>query len=93
MVCQGAATVRRMVPDAISIFLVASSEAELVARLVARKTEPLDKMLVRVETARAETSAIEVRTPRCCAMPLIVFILCCYQMSGRLLSEPHSAGL
>lgn len=51
---QGAATVRRLMPDAISIFIAAESEAELVARLVARKTESYDKMLVRVGTARHE---------------------------------------
>jgi guanylate kinase len=36
----------------VSVFLVAESEAQLVARLVARKTEPLDKMMTRVQTAR-----------------------------------------
>eukprot|EP00878_Enallax_costatus_P043709 GHUV01051765.1.p1 GENE.GHUV01051765.1~~GHUV01051765.1.p1 ORF type:complete len:243 (+),score=67.17 GHUV01051765.1:356-1084(+) len=49
---QGAATVRKLMPDVISVFLVAESEAQLVARLVSRKTEPLDKMLTRVKTAR-----------------------------------------
>lgn len=49
---QGAATVRKLVPGVISVFLVAESEAQLVARLVSRKTEPLDKMLTRVKTAR-----------------------------------------
>lgn len=38
---QGAATVRTMMPEAVSIFLVAESEAKLVQRLVARKTEDM----------------------------------------------------
>lgn len=36
---QGAATVRQLLPDVISIFLTAESEDALVRRLVARKTE------------------------------------------------------
>ncbi len=36
---QGAATLRRMVPQAVAIFLVASSEEEMVKRLHERKTE------------------------------------------------------
>jgi guanylate kinase len=51
---QGAATVRRLMPDVVTVFLVAESEAELVQRLLDRKTEPLDKMLVRVQTAKEE---------------------------------------
>jgi guanylate kinase len=51
---QGAATVRQLLPDAVTIFMVADSEAALVARLVARQTEPLDRLLVRVGTAREE---------------------------------------
>lgn len=49
---QGAATVRKLLPGVVSVFLVAESEAQLVTRLVSRKTEPLDKMLTRVQTAR-----------------------------------------
>ena len=52
---QGAATMRRLLPAAVSVFLAAESEAALVARLVSRKTEPADKLLVRVATARDET--------------------------------------
>eukprot|EP00270_Netrium_digitus_P006862 TRINITY_DN1980_c0_g1_i6.p1 TRINITY_DN1980_c0_g1~~TRINITY_DN1980_c0_g1_i6.p1 ORF type:complete len:277 (-),score=51.96 TRINITY_DN1980_c0_g1_i6:252-1082(-) len=52
---QGAATVRSMVgSSAIFIFIVAESEAALVSRLVERKTESIDKLLVRVQTAREE---------------------------------------
>ncbi|KAK9821119.1 hypothetical protein WJX81_000604 [Elliptochloris bilobata] len=52
---QGAATVRRLLPGAVLVFLVAETEAQLVRRLVDRKTEPLDKMLTRVQTAREES--------------------------------------
>jgi guanylate kinase len=44
--------VRRLLPGVVGVFLVAESEAQLVARLVSRKTEPLDKMATRVQTAR-----------------------------------------
>ena len=37
---QGAATMRKLLPDMVSIFLVADTEAELVQRLMDRKTEP-----------------------------------------------------
>jgi guanylate kinase len=52
---QGAATMRRLLPGAVFVFLVAESEAALVSRLVSRKTEPPDKLLLRVATAREET--------------------------------------
>ncbi|GIL89064.1 hypothetical protein Vretimale_16215 [Volvox reticuliferus] len=55
---QGAATVKRLIPDCVSIFVTADSEDVLVRRLVARKTEPLDKLLVRVKTARQENDHI-----------------------------------
>eukprot|EP00775_Hariotina_reticulata_P012441 gene12441-12578_t len=57
---QGAATVKSLMPEnLLSVFLVAESEAQLVQRLVSRKTEPLDKMLTRVQTARQETQRIK----------------------------------
>ena len=59
MLLQGAATVRKLMPGVISVFLVAESEAQLVARLVSRKTEPVDKMLTRVRTARWAAEARE----------------------------------
>jgi guanylate kinase len=51
---QGAATLRQLLPNVVTIFLVADSEAALVSRLVSRKTEALDRLLVRVGTAREE---------------------------------------
>ncbi|KAK9862142.1 hypothetical protein WJX84_011262, partial [Apatococcus fuscideae] len=53
---QGAATIKRMIPNAILIFIVAESERALVQRLVARKTEPFDKLVKRAQTARQETA-------------------------------------
>ncbi|KAK9835746.1 hypothetical protein WJX74_007238 [Apatococcus lobatus] len=53
---QGAATIMRMIPNAILIFIVAESERALVQRLFARKTEPFDKMVQRAQTARNETA-------------------------------------
>lgn len=51
---QGAATIKKLIPDVLTIFIVAENEESLVRRLVARKTESLDRMVVRVQTARAE---------------------------------------
>jgi guanylate kinase len=51
---QGAATVRRLVPEAVSIFIAAASEEELVKRLQARKTEPPDQLQLRIATSRQE---------------------------------------
>lgn len=51
---QGAATVRKLMPNVVTIFLVADSEASLVTRLVSRKTEEKEKLLLRVATAREE---------------------------------------
>lgn len=52
---QGAATMRRLLPGAVFVFLVAESEHALAHRLVSRKTESPDKLLLRVATAREET--------------------------------------
>lgn len=52
---QGAATLRSILGDsAVFIFLVAESEAALVKRLIGRKTETSDMLLVRIATAREE---------------------------------------
>ncbi|XP_026441299.1 guanylate kinase 2, chloroplastic/mitochondrial-like [Papaver somniferum] len=52
---QGAATLRKILGDsAIFVFLVAESEEELVNRLVDRKTETIDTLIVRIKTAREE---------------------------------------
>jgi len=51
---QGAATVRRLIPDAVTIFLTAGSEEELFRRLRTRKTEDPEQLRKRMETAREE---------------------------------------
>ena len=55
---QGAATIKKLVPDALFIFLAASSMQELMERLVARKTETGIDLERRKETARKEMEAL-----------------------------------
>lgn len=55
---QGSATVKKIVPDAVFIFLAASSMDELMDRLVARKTETGIDLDRRKETARREMQAL-----------------------------------
>lgn len=52
---QGAATLRRILGDsAVFIFVVAESESAMVNRLIGRKTETPEMLLVRIATAREE---------------------------------------
>jgi guanylate kinase len=51
---QGAATVRRLVPGAILIFLTASSEEELEQRLRGRGSDSPEQLRERIVTAREE---------------------------------------
>jgi guanylate kinase len=51
---QGAATIRKLVPEAITIFLTAESEEALVERLRRRRTEDSAQLEKRIETARGE---------------------------------------
>ncbi len=51
---QGAATIRRLIPNAVTIFLTAESEEELIRRLRSRKTESPERLQRRIETARQE---------------------------------------
>jgi guanylate kinase len=55
---QGAATVRKISPEAILIFLTTSSEQELVDRLEKRKTESNEDLKLRIATARQEFKRI-----------------------------------
>lgn len=55
---QGAATIRKLIPRAVTIFLTAESEEELVRRLHERQTEEDDKLKMRVATARQELKRI-----------------------------------
>jgi len=51
---QGAATIRRLVPEAVTVFLTAESEEALVERLRLRRTEDPAQLEQRIETARRE---------------------------------------
>ncbi len=55
---QGAATVRRLIPDAILIFLLAGSEEELMSRLRDRGTETAESLQRRMATVREEMKRI-----------------------------------
>jgi guanylate kinase len=51
---QGAATVRRQCPEAVSIFLTASSPDELRRRLIARGADTAEQVDIRLRTASEE---------------------------------------
>ena len=55
---QGAATIRKMAPEAVLIFLTAPSEEELIKRLRKRCTEAPDELDRRLQTAREEMKRI-----------------------------------
>ncbi|MBN1583868.1 MAG: guanylate kinase [Anaerolineae bacterium] len=55
---QGAATIRKIAPPAVLIFITTSSEQELIDRLCRRRTEAEEQLDVRVQTAREEMSRI-----------------------------------
>lgn len=55
---QGAQSVRALAKDAVLIFLVAESNAELERRLRERKSEPPEKLKMRIATAREETKRV-----------------------------------
>ena len=56
---QGAATVRKLAPEALLIFLTTTSEEEMVNRLKARKSENSEGLALRIATARQELKRIE----------------------------------
>jgi guanylate kinase len=51
---QGAATIRKLVPNAVLIFLTTESEADMVDRLQKRRTETPEGLKLRIATARQE---------------------------------------
>jgi guanylate kinase len=51
---QGAATVRKLAPEAVLIFLTTQSEKELVDRLKSRKTDTSEDLSLRIATAQQE---------------------------------------
>jgi guanylate kinase len=56
---QGAATIRRLIPEAVTIFLVAESEEAQMRRLLERKTETPDRLKMRIATARKEMQHLQ----------------------------------
>jgi guanylate kinase len=55
---QGAETVKRLIPEAVTIVLPCESEEELIARLRERRTESEEALQHRLETARQEMAQI-----------------------------------
>lgn len=55
---QGAATIHKLVPNAIFIFLSPNSEEDLVKRLTERKSETTEGLYLRIATARQEMKRI-----------------------------------
>ena len=51
---QGAATIRKLIPNAVFIFLAAESEEALIRRLRERKSETAEGLNLRIATARQE---------------------------------------
>jgi len=56
---QGAETVRKLVPDALLIFITTENEDEMVHRLTERETETPDSLAIRIATARKELKRVE----------------------------------
>ena len=55
---QGAATVRKLYPEAVLIFLTTRDEDELVGRLKQRKTESTEQLNLRIAMARKELARV-----------------------------------
>lgn len=55
---QGALTVKRLIPAAVTIFLTVESEEELEYRLRGRRSETVDQLNKRIATARQEVACI-----------------------------------
>jgi len=55
---QGAETVKGLLPDAITVFLICESEEELVTRLRARRTESEEALQRRLDKAHEEMACI-----------------------------------
>lgn len=55
---QGAATIRKLIPNAVFIFLIAESEEAMVTRLRERKSETPEGLSLRIATARQEMKRI-----------------------------------
>ena len=55
---QGTATIRKLAPEALLVFLTTQNEPELVSRLQERKTETPEGIKLRIATARQELKRI-----------------------------------
>lgn len=55
---QGAATIRKLVPQAITVFMTAQNEEELVVRLQRRRSEPPGQLEIRIATSRQELKRV-----------------------------------
>jgi guanylate kinase len=51
---QGAATMRRLIPEAVLVYLIPTDENEWLERLSSRKTETPESLALRIQTARSE---------------------------------------
>src|SRR5512133_1274297 len=56
---QGAETVRKLVPNAVLIFMTVDNEQELERRLRERKTETVEELALRIATARKELLRVD----------------------------------
>jgi guanylate kinase len=56
---QGAATIRRLYPEALMIFLTVQDEEDMVNRLQERKTETPEGLKLRIATARQEMTQVD----------------------------------
>ena len=57
---QGAATMRKLYPEALLIFLTTKDEEELANRLRARQSESSEKLKLRIATSRQELKRVEI---------------------------------
>ncbi len=55
---QGAATIRKLCPEAVLIFLIPSNQDEWIRRLIERQSETSESMKLRVVTARHELTRL-----------------------------------
>lgn len=56
---QGAETIRKLVPDALLIFITTASEDELISRLKERSTETPEALAIRIATTRQELRRVD----------------------------------
>ena len=57
---QGSATIRKLYPEAILIFLIPNNKEEWIERLMSRESETAENLQVRIETAKTEVAQIKL---------------------------------